>query len=97
MTNTNASAAAELREIAWDGRGRWAGDGARPSTPRPPLEVEHQCASCPHTHRQPDCGVFVCFTCKRVVPWCFGSSCGDAIDDLNCDDCWCARHPEELT
>lgn len=78
-----------LREIAWDGRGRWCGDGPAPSMPRPATQVPHQCGNRRRPHRQPDCGVFTCGCCKRVVPWCFGVAGETRVDDQLCDDCGC--------
>jgi hypothetical protein len=81
-----------IREIAWDGRGKWAGDGPAPSYPRPPLDVKHQCGSRAQPERRdPRCGIFTCAWCKRVVPWCYGAGGENELEDHICDGCWDER------
>lgn len=67
-------------EIAWDGAGNYCGDPHPASRRKHPPEprVEHQCSAA----QRPECGVFICSTCDRAVPWCFGGS-----DSTECDDC----------
>lgn len=83
-----------LTERAWDGRGRWCGDGPAPSYPRPRTDVKHQCAEPPRRHSE--CGIFTCLWCRRVVPWCFGCSGHDEVSDLLCDDCAVERGDHEV-
>jgi len=85
-----------LPEVAWDGDGRWCGDGPAPAGGIPLLGVPHV-RSCGGG----SCGTFVCFWCRRAVPWCFGAGGDDGLDGRLCDDCWYELHeddePGELT
>ena len=73
------------REKAWDAKGVWCGDGGEPKL-FPKLDRTHQCGRREWKH----CGRFVCSSCKRCVPWCFGG------DGTLCDDCWCEKHPDGI-
>lgn len=79
-----------LPEIAWDGDGKWCGDGAEPAGGCPQLVVEHTTAC-----RSPECGTFVCAWCRRAAPWCFGAGGDDGLDGRLCDGCWCELHASE--
>lgn len=68
-------------EQLWDARGNYLGTAALEK--QVPVAFQpHQCSD------QTSCGVFICPSCCRPMPWCWG-----AADGPECDECWAQKAP----